>query len=263
MDHLSSRTGCTAAIDHEIARLAAQVELADTPALRADLYDEMALQAVPLADSIARRYFNHGIDHDDLVQVARLAVVKAVRRYRLGAGTGFTAYAVPTISGEVKRFFRDHGWSVRPPRRVQELRMRVQSEEERLRHLMLRHPTDSEIAAVVRCTPHEVVEARASSGAFHATSLDAPTPAGDTLGDQMSGAASPAEDIIVRDALRRGVASLDERQRLVVRLRFADDLTQCEIAARIGVSQMQVSRMLSRIIDTLRCALDDRRLEPA
>ena len=262
MDRVRQRPDGTAAeIDVEVDRLAQEWAGTESPEQRADLYDEMVMCALPLADSIARRYSDRGMDQDDLTQVARLAVVKAVRRYRPGAGPGFTAYAVPTIYGEVKRFFRDHGWSVRPPRRLQELRVRVRSEEETLGHDLLRHPTDAEIADRAQCSAEEVSEARACSGAFHALSLDVPTPVGESLADLLSGAAGPAERIVVRDALRRALAALDERQQAVVRLRFAEDLTQSQIAARIGVSQMQVSRMLSRILATLRGQLDEQQLE--
>lgn len=258
VDRLLRRSAASAPdIDVEIDRLAKESASADHPDVRADLCDQMVLCALPLADSIARRYGDRGIDRDDLTQVARLAVVKAVQRYRPGAGPGFTAYAVPTIYGEIKRFFRDQGWTVRPPRRLQELRVRVQSEEEQLRHLLRREPTDAEVADRAQCAVGEVSEARACSGAFHAISLDLPTGVGEPLGDQLTGTPCRADHIVVRDALRGALSALDERQRLVVRLRFAEDLTQTEIAARIGVSQMQVSRMLSRILATLR-----RELEP-
>lgn len=256
--HSASQHSAANDIDDEIERLSAALAGTKSQDRRADLYDQMVLCALPLADSIARRYSDRGIDRDDVTQVARLAVVKAVRRYRPDAGPGFTAYAVPTIYGEVKRFFRDHGWSVRPPRRLQELRVRVQSEEEQLRQLLLRDPTDFEVAQQVPCPLDQVREARACSGAFHAVSLDAPTPTGEALADQLTGSQCPSEDIVVRHTLRRAVSALDERQRLVLRLRFAEDLTQSQIAARIGVSQMQVSRMLSRILDTLRDEMDDR-----
>lgn len=247
----------TVDIDSEIDRLAATWASADCADQRADLCDQMVLCALPLADSIAGRYDHRGIDREDLTQVARLAVVKAVQRYRPGAGPGFTAYAVPTVYGEIKRFFRDQGWSVRPPRHLQELRARVQSAQEQLRHLLLRDPTDAEVAEHAQCTPDEVSEARACSAAFHAISLDVASPMGEPLGEQLTGSPCPAEHIVVRDALRGALSALDERQRLVVRLRFSEDLTQTEIAARIGVSQMQVSRMLSRILAALRGELGE------
>lgn len=249
-----------AEVDEEIQRLAQALDGCDGSE-RADIEDEMVLCAIPLADSIARRYGRRGIDPDDLVQVARLAAVKAVRRYRPGTGPGFTAFAVPTIYGEIKRYFRDHGWAVRPPRRLQELRARLQVEEERLRHDLMREPADRELAEILECEVEEVEEARACSAGYHAVSLDLPTPSGRSLGEQIMGAPCPSDDIVVRDALHRSVAALDDRQRLIVRLRFAEEMTQSQIAERIGVSQMQVSRMLSRILEGLRQQMDDRRVE--
>ena len=247
-------------IDEEIERLAQSLDGND-PAQRADVHDQMVLCAIPLADSIARRYGGRGIDADDLVQVARLAAVKAVHRYRPGTGPGFTAFAVPTIYGEIKRYFRDHGWAVRPPRRLQELRARLQAEEERRRHDLMREPTDAELAEILECDLEEIEEARVCSAGYHAISLEMQTPTGRPLAEQIIGASCPSGDIVMRDALRRSIATLDDRQRLVVNLRFGQELTQSQIAERIGVSQMQVSRMLSRILEALRRQMDDRRVE--
>ena len=247
-------------VDQEVERLARALgECAGSE--RAEIRNEMVLHAVPLADSIARRYGGRGIDAEDLAQVARLAVVKAVHRYRHGRGQGFTAFAVPTIYGEIKRHFRDHGWAVRPPRRLQELRARLQLDEERLRHDLMREPTDDELADSLACKVGEVDEARTCSAGYHAVSLDLPTPTGAPLGEQLVGAPCPSTDIAARDALHRSLRALDDRQRLVVRLRFGEELTQSQIAECIGVSQMQVSRMLSRILDVLRSQLDDPRVE--
>lgn len=247
-------------LDGAVERLFRAIDRTDV-ADHAEIYDEMVLQAIPLADSIARRYCGRGIDADDLVQVARLAAVKAVRRYRPEAGPGFTAYAVPTIYGEIKRHFRDHGWAVRPPRRLQELRARIQAEEERVRHDLMRDPTASELAEALGCDAEEIEQARACSAGYHAVSLDVSTPNGKPLAEQIAGSACPSTAIVMRDALRRSLGALDDRQRLVLRLRFDEELTQSQIAERIGVSQMQVSRMLSRILDELRRQMDDRRTD--
>ena len=149
------------------------------------LTEQLVLAALPLADSVALRYHGRGIETEDLVQVARTALVKAVRRYRPGVGAGFAAYASPTISGEVKRWFRDQGWAVRPPRRIQELRAGLVVEEERLRHALRREPLDEEMAHVLAVTAAEVAEARACSAGYHATSLDALTGAGTSLADHV------------------------------------------------------------------------------
>ncbi len=235
----------------EIAALTSREE-----ARRAALREQMVLVAVPLADGVAHRYRGRGIETDDLVQVARTALVKAVHRYRPGAGPGFAAYATPTISGEVKRWFRDHGWAVRPPRRVQELRVSLLAEEERQRHLLGRHPVDAELALALGVTRTDVGDVRRGAAAYHATSLDEPVGDG-ALGDLVLVTECPSSTLATRDALRRAIAVLPDRQRLVLRLRFVDELTQSEIGERIGVSQMQVSRILRSTLDRLRRDLED------
>lgn len=222
---------------------------------RDELLERIVLTALPMADAIAKRYRWRGIETDDLEQVARTALVKAAARYRPGLGSGFVAFAAPSISGELKRWFRDHGWSVRPPRRVQELRALLVSEEEELRHTLQREPLDREIAERLGVTESDVSEVRACASGYHAASLDAPNEAGTSLADRTLVTPSECEWIEMRDALRWAVTGLDERQRLVVRLRFVEDLTQSEIGERIGVSQMQVSRILHSVLSTLREAL--------
>jgi RNA polymerase sigma-B factor len=239
-------------LDSVVDELAQLLAAATDDDERAEVRERMVLAGLPLADSIAQRYQGRGIETEDLVQVARTALVKAVHRYRPGAGPGFAAYAAPTISGEVKRWFRDQGWAVRPPRRIQELRAGLVAEEERLRHVLLRDPLDQELARVLAVTAADVAEARACSAGYHATSLDALTSAGTSLADHLLGVPGPAGTYEVRDALRRSVAGLDERQRLVLHLRFVEELTQHEIGQRIGVSQMQVSRILRGILCRLR-----------
>lgn len=247
--------------DAEIDALAADLAQELDPARRAELVELIVLRTLPLADGLAMRYSGRGIETDDLLQVARTALVKAVNRYRPGGGPGFTAFAHPTISGELKRWFRDHGWAVRPPRRIQELRAGLVGEEERLRHELRRDPLDREVAEVLGVPVAEVVEARGCSAGYHAVSLDAPTATGTSLADHLLVTSSHSTGIEVRDALRQGIASLTDRQRLVVRLRFVDELTQEEIGERIGVSQMQVSRILRAILERLRVELlaDDAR----
>lgn len=240
----------TRPVDAEIERLAAL--LADGAEHPEDLREHIALLALPLADSLALRYRGRGIETDDLVQVARTALVKAVARYRPGAGAGFAAFAAPTITGELKRWFRDQGWAVRPPRRIQELRSSLVAEEERLRHELSRDPVDSELAHVLDVTASDVAEARSCSAGYHATSLDVPTPAGSSLADLLLVTPCHSSSFETRDALRRAVTGLGERELLVLRLRFVDELTQSQIGERIGVSQMQVSRILRAVLDRLR-----------
>jgi RNA polymerase sigma-B factor len=242
-------------LDDTIDALAAQRASTTDDGQRAALTEQMVVAAVPLADAIALRYQGRGIETDDLLQVARTALVKAVHRYRPGAGAGFAAYASPTVSGEVKRWFRDQGWAVRPPRRIQELRAGLVVEEERLRHALRRDPLDGEVARVLGVTAADVAEARACSAGYHATSLDALTGAGTSLAEHLLVEPGHAGAYEVRDALRRSIACLSERQRLVLHLRFVEELTQSEIGEHIGVSQMQVSRILRGILDRLRADL--------
>jgi RNA polymerase sigma-B factor len=209
-----------------------------------------------LADGIACRYLGRGIDRDDLVQVARMGLVKAVRRFRPGLGQSFAGFAAPTIAGEIKRYFRDAGWMVRPPRRLQELGVRIREAEKELEQTLHRRPTIEEVAAVLGTDPALVVAAREAAFSFHALSLDQPADP-----DQPSSEIVPMEGgdpfAAVDDAawLGEALGELTERERLVLRLRFVDVLTQSDIAERIGVSQMQVSRILRSTLTRLRSRL--------
>lgn len=218
--------------------------------------ERLVIVALPLADAIARRYAGRGIETEDLLQVARTALVKAVNRYTPGAGSGFAAYMTPTVAGELKRWFRDHGWSVRPPRRVQELRSRLGAQEEGLRGLHLREPHDGELAGALGVTLRDLDEVRRWTGTYRAASLDAVTPTGTSLVDQLVDESSPTDAVDLHDALNWALTRLSQRQRLILRLRYVDELTQAEIGRRLGVSQMQVSRLLRAIVDQLRRDLD-------
>ena len=243
-------------IDGDVEELTVAVATASDPHERSELQERVVLLALPLADAIARRYARRGIETDDLIQVGRAALVMAVHRYRPGTGAGFSAFASPTISGEIKRWFRDHGWSVRPSRRIQELRSLLVREEEQLRHTLARDPRDDELAAALGVTPRDVAEARLCSTGYHAASLDVVTPSGAGLLDQGLVQQCLAESLDLRAALGWAVARLSERQRLILRLRFVEELTQSEIGGHIGVSQMQVSRLLRAALDQLRGDLD-------
>lgn len=229
---------------------------------RIRLRNEVVGRFLTLADSLAHRYAGRGIDREDLEQVARTALVAAVDRYRPGTapgarpGTGFVAFAVPTITGELKRHFRDCGWAVRPPRRVQELRAQVAAAEDSLRHRVKREVSTTELAASVGCTCAEVDEARLATTGFRASSLDAPTRSGDTEGERVADERDVYAALELRADLRRAIGTLPPGDRLIVRMRFVDGCTQAEIGTVIGVSQMQVSRLLCRILADLRLALD-------
>jgi RNA polymerase sigma-B factor len=224
------------------------------PALRAELEEAAILQGLRLAETVARRYTGRGMEYDDLLQVARLALVKAVRRYRPGAGSCFTAYAVPTIAGEVKRHFRDCGWMVRPPRRLQEFKARLGAQEERLLHELHREPTLADLARALKATPAEVTEARLSSAAYTAYSLDSPATV-QGRPEVVGQAPDEYAALELREALSGALATLTPRERQMVRLRFVDELTQAEVGRILGVSQMQVSRLLASVVRQLRAVL--------
>ena len=214
-----------------------------------------------LARSLAHRYAGKGIDRDDLEQVAFLALLKAVQRFDLAQSTEFGAYATPTITGELRRHFRDHGWLVRPPRSLQERRQLVTDSRSRLEQSLGHEPSLQEIAAELDLTLEAVKDAQVASANLRPASLDATTADGgrpvlDLIDGRAHAIGDPGldEGIIVRTALQR----LTPRDREIVELRFTRDMTQAEIATSLGMSAMQVSRLLRRILDELR-----EHLEPA
>ncbi len=223
-------------------------------------HDESALVMANLgvAQSIARRYRNRGIPLDDLEQVARLGLVKAARSFDPSRRTDFLAYAVPTIRGEVRKHFRDQGWMVRPPRRIQELQSRILAAASELTQELGRSPRPSEIAAALEIPMGEVEEALAADGCFTPSSLDRPVgPAADApaLGDMLASQHDDHEAVDARVILGPAVRRLSERERRILHLRFFNGWTQEEIAREIGVTQMHVSRLLGKILSTLRSEL--------
>jgi RNA polymerase sigma-B factor len=211
---------------------------------------------LPLARQLARRYQRPEEPFDDLMQVASLGLVKAIDRFDLEREVAFSSYAVPTILGEIKRYFRDRTWSVRVPRDLQELALKVDRAVSQLSLDLHRQPSVQEIAEAVEAGEEDVLEALEASGAYRATSLETPRgsddEAGDTLGDTIGsdeGGFALAEHRATLDQLLRSVTP---REREVLRLRFEEDLTQAEIGERIGVSQMQVSRIIRQSLARLR-----------
>ena len=223
----------------------------------AELRRELVVRWLPLARQLAAHYRVRDESYEDLLQVASLGLLKAINGYDPDRGIAFTSYAVPTILGEVRRHFRDRAWSVRVPRALQELALDVEKASARLTTELGRSPTVEELAKALGTTSESVLEARQAGDAYTATSLeshrgedpDAPT-LGDTLG-AVDGGFHAAED---RATLTTLLVELPERDREVLRLRFEEDLTQTEIAARIGVSQMAISRIIRRSIDRMRLA---------
>lgn len=211
---------------------------------------------LPLAKRLARRYGRSSEPLDDLQQVASLGLLKAIDRFDPSRGTAFASFALPTILGELRRYFRDCGWSVHVPRGTQELALRVQHAQEQLATAD-RAPTVHQLAEYLELDREQVLDALQAVDAYETLSLDAPCPGDD--GDAVMsfvetfGADDGCYDRVEFHASLRGALDqLDERERTVVRLRFVDDLSQTRIAARIGVSQMQVSRLLRRALERLR-----------
>ena len=217
---------------------------------------------LPLARQLARRYQRGGEPLDDLIQVASLGLLKAIDRFEPDRPTAFSSFAVPTILGELKRHFRDRGWSVRVPRDLQEMSVRVEKVADTMARQLGRAPTPAEIAEEVGTTTERVLEAREAAGAYRAVSLDRPRDEADE-GEGMTevfGVEDPgfglAEDAATVERL---MTVLSDREREVLRLRFVEDLTQSEIGARVGVSQMHVSRLIRQAIARLRDAADEQR----
>ena len=222
-----------------------------------ELLDEVVILNAPVARSIASRYRSKGVDADDLEQVAYLGLVKAANGYRLDASTAFLSYAVPTIRGELKRYFRDCAWTVRPPRRVQEMQGSIAAAEPELTQRLGHLPSDQETAAELGTAAEEIAEATSVRGCFSTLSLDAPAAAdnGASLIDTVSDAEDGYELVENVHTLAPVVSELGDRDRRILELRFCSGFTQEEIGNELGVSQMQVSRLLRGILDRLRTDL--------
>ena len=247
--HSSSRRSVAARIENETLFLRWQQH--GERAAR----DELVRRFLPLARKLARRYSGAREPFDDLLQVASLGLVKAVDRYDVSRGTAFSSFAVPTILGELKRYFRDLGWAVHVPRGAQELAVKVEEATQRLSTHSGHAPTVSELAQFLEIEIGDVLDALETARAHHASSLDAPHDDGEgesgSLVDSF-GAEDPslllADDRVTVDEASR---LLTAREREVLRLRFVEDLTQTQIANRVGVSQMQISRILRRAVARL------------
>ena len=225
---------------------------------RQRLQHQVMLLNLDLADHIAERYTSRGVERDDLIQVARLGLLKAVVGYRADKGAVFEAYASPTIAGEIKRYFRDHVWMVRPPRRLQELHCELRLVESDLRQRLQGAPTADVLARALGVEPKELSEALSAAGGYSPLSLDAPAHAGSaqSVGDALSDDNDDYTMLERADWLRAALARLTHRERQIVELRFAEDLSQLQIGRRLGVSQMHVSRLLAGILARLRNDLE-------
>ncbi len=228
---------------------------ADRQRIRARLV-EMYL---PLAKYLAQRFRNRGEPLDDLIQVANLGLLKSIDRFDPQHGAAFTTYAIPMITGELKRHFRDKCWDVRVPRRVQEIRMQISRVTEELTHTLGRSPTVADLAAHLDATEEEVIEGIEAGQAYRNLSLDAPVRGGEDgvtgLVDLLGNTDAAIEQVEAREALRPLLARLPLREQRIVTMRFFGNLTQSQIAAELGISQMHVSRLLTAALAKLRTAL--------
>jgi RNA polymerase sigma-B factor len=221
-------------------------------AARAELVERM----LPLARSLARRYVGKGEPLDDLEQVASLGLLKAIDRFDVSREVRFATFAVPTIAGELKRHFRDRGWMLRVPRDIQELSARVSRARETLTRDLGRSPTVDEVARTLDSSVEQVLEALRAADSYRMMSLDEPLADGAGALEAIGGDDEGYELAEHRVLLRPGLDGLGAREREIVRLRYYEGLTQREIARAVGVSQMHVSRLIRRSIDTMRDSIE-------
>ena len=217
----------------------------------AGLRDELVEEFVGLSNHLARRFVHRGEPLDELQQVAMVGLFKAIDRFEPDRGMQFSTFAVPTIMGELKRHFRDTGWAVRIPRRLQELYLQLNRVVAELTQELGRSPTPGELAARAEVDEEEVLEAMEAGSLYNLASLDAPPGADAPVPDPPA----PVDDYRTVDerlAIERLLASLPDRERAIVELRFFAGLTQSEIAERVGLSQMHISRLLTQSLGRLR-----------
>jgi RNA polymerase sigma-B factor len=237
-------------------------ELAATPAgpLRETLRDRLVTEHLPVAQHIARRFGHRGEPHEDLVQVATVGLINAVDRFDPDRGSDFLSFAVPTIMGEVRKYFRDSSWSVRMPRRLKELHLAINAGTSRLSQSLGRAPTPSELAEHLGLSRDEVHEGLAAGNAYQSASLDdmlmsedSSISLGSTIGEEDPEIAM----IEQREALHPLLQKLPERERKIVIMRFFGNMTQTQIAQKVGISQMHVSRLLAKTLRQLRDVLEE------
>ncbi len=225
--------------------------------------EQLVQRLLPLARRMARRYRRSDEPLDDLVQVATIGLIKAIDRFDVERGVEFSTYATPTIVGEIKRHFRDRGWAIRVPRRLQELRLSITSATAELTQEHGRSPTVTELARKLGVSDEEVIEGLESSNAYSTLSLDAPDSSEDSalsMIDVIGGDDEALEHIENRETIKPLLEALDPREKHILTLRFFRGMTQSQIAAEIGISQMHVSRLLARTLARLRDSLEDESL---
>lgn len=230
--------------------------------------DEYGLQrqrivarCLPLADHVASHFARRGEGLDDLTQVARLGLMNAINRFDPDKGPSFIGFAVPTMMGEVRRYFRDYSWGMRVPRRLRELHVQISRTTSDLAQKLGRAPNAGELSQVLEVPREEIIECLVAGDAYRLDSLDAPLGADGSgkprlVADAVGGIDPEIEHITNREAVRSLVSALPQRERQVLHMRFFESMTQSQIAERIGVSQMQVSRILANTLRSLRDQLE-------
>jgi RNA polymerase sigma-B factor len=237
------------ALFHQLA------DLPDDDPTRSRVRDELVEMHLPLVEYLARRFRNRGEPLDDLVQVATIGLIKSVDRFDLERGVEFSTYATPTIVGEIKRHFRDQGWAIRVPRRLQELKLLITKATSELSQRQGRSPTVSELAQHLGMSEEDVLEGLGSANAYSAVSLDAPDSGDDdspAVADSLGVVDESLEGVEYRESLKPLLEKLPPREKKILLLRFFGNMTQSQIAAELGISQMHVSRLLARTLAQLR-----------
>ena len=257
--HASTTRPATVRDKEQDAVILAQLtRLADLPVGspdRARIRERVIEAYLPLAEYLARRFRNRGELQDDLIQVANLGLIKSVDGFDPTRGAAFTSYAIPMIVGEIKRHFRDKGWDVRVPRRLQELRLEITKISGVLAQTLGRSPTVSDLAAHLHVSEEDVIEGIDSAHAYRALSLQAPVAGDDSggeLGDLLGDIDHHLENVEDRESLRPLLAKLPAREQKIIAMRFFGNMTQTQIATHLGISQMHVSRLLSHALGQLR-----------
>jgi RNA polymerase sigma-B factor len=225
---------------------------------RKQIRDELVQMHLPLVEHLARRFRNRGEPLDDLTQVATIGLIKSVDRFDTERGVEFSTYATPTVIGEIKRHFRDKGWAVRVPRRLQELRLSLTSATSELSQRNRRSPTVKELAEYLKISEEEVLEGLESANAYSTLSLDVSEGGDDdspAVADSLGSEDEALEGVEYRESLKPLLEQLPPREKKILLLRFFGNMTQSQIAEEIGISQMHVSRLLARTLEQLRAQL--------
>jgi RNA polymerase sigma-B factor len=228
---------------------------AGSDAERQRIRDTLVEMHLPLVEYLARRFRNRGEPLDDLIQVATIGLIKSVDRFDLERGVEFSTYATPTIVGEIKRHFRDKGWAIRVPRRLQELKLALAKATSELSQRNGRAPTVAELARQLEITEDEILEGLESANAYSAVSLDAPDTGDDdspAVSDSLGATDDALEGVEYRESLKPLLERLPPREKKILLLRFFGNMTQSQIAAELDISQMHVSRLLARTLIQLR-----------